>query len=57
MAKAISWVFITESTSHLFDITASVFFYFDVFVFKRMRCKGLLLLLVPRLTPSLMGLG
>jgi hypothetical protein len=46
MALSIVEVFISQSTSHLFDIIASVFFSFDVFVFKRMRCKGLLLLLV-----------
>jgi len=46
MAFSVTRLFITESTSHLFDTNASSFLAFDVFYFNRMRRNGLLLLLV-----------
>ena len=42
---------------HLFDKFQVVFCLLMFFVFNRMRCKGLLLLVGSRLTPGLMDLG
>ena len=43
--------------AHLFDKFQVVFCLLMFFVFNRMRCKGLLLLVGSRLTPGLMDLG
>ena len=50
MAFSVTWLFITQSISHSSNKLSNSFLAFDVFIFNRMRHKGLLLLVAVRIT-------